>query len=72
MKKNFCLIVCFVYLATFCQEKPVRWQQQVDYKMVVDVDVEKHTYEGTQRLVYKNNSPDELSRVFYHLYFNAF
>ncbi|MAP99926.1 MAG: peptidase M1 [Flavobacteriaceae bacterium] len=72
MKKIFCLIVYFFYLATFCQEKPVRWQQQVDYKMVVDVDVEKHTYEGTQRLVYKNNSPDELSRVFYHLYFNAF
>ena len=27
---------------------------------------------GTQELVYSNNSPDTISRVFYHLYFNAF
>ena len=28
--------------------------------------------EGRQRLTYTNTSPDTLSRVFYHLYFNAF
>ncbi|MCM4165365.1 peptidase M1 [Arenibacter sp. A80] len=48
------------------------WQQNVDYSMEVNVDVEKYLYNGTQKLVYTNNSPDELSRVFYHLYFNAF
>jgi hypothetical protein len=36
------------------------------------MDVNKHTYKGTQKLVYTNNSPDTLNRVFYHLYFNAF
>ena len=45
-----------------------RWQQEVDYTMVIDVDVENHTYKGTQSLVYTNNSPDDLDRVFYHLY----
>jgi hypothetical protein len=49
-----------------------RWQQHVSYKMVIDVDTESRSYVGTQELVYTNNSPDTISRVFYHLYFNAF
>ncbi|MBO0342042.1 MAG: M1 family metallopeptidase [Allomuricauda sp.] len=48
------------------------WQQHVDYTMDVQMDVETYQYNGTQKLVYTNNSPDELSRVFYHLYYNAF
>nr|WP_236263019.1 M1 family metallopeptidase [Aggregatimonas sangjinii] len=48
------------------------WQQHVDYTMEVDMDVETFQYTGTQKLVYTNNSPDQLSRVYYHLYFNAF
>ncbi len=48
------------------------WQQKVDYKMDIDVDAENYQYKGKQTLVYTNNSPDVLDRVFYHLYFNAF
>ena len=48
------------------------WQQHVDYTMDVKMDVETYQYNGTQKLVYTNNSPDALSRVYYHLYFNAF
>ncbi|RMA66032.1 M1 family metallopeptidase [Ulvibacter antarcticus] len=48
------------------------WQQKVDYKMEIDMDVKTHQYKGKQELVYTNNSPDTLNRVFYHLYFNAF
>ena len=48
------------------------WQQHVDYAMQVDMDVDTYQYTGTQKLVYTNNSPDELTRVYYHLYFNAF
>lgn len=36
------------------------------------MDVETYRYSGTQMLVYTNNSPDTLRRVFYHMYFNAF
>ena len=39
---------------------------------VIDFDVEKHQFEGEQKIVYTNNSPDLLDKVFYHLYFNAF
>lgn len=48
------------------------WQQEVDYKMNIDVDVTNWQYKGTQQLVYTNHSPDTLYKVFYHLYFNAF
>ena len=48
------------------------WQQAVDYKMNVDVDVKTFEYSGEQKLLYTNNSPDSLKKVFYHLYFNAF
>lgn len=40
--------------------------------MEIDVDTENHQYDGYQKLVYTNNSPDVLNRVYYHLYFNAF
>ncbi|WP_299549045.1 M1 family metallopeptidase [Seonamhaeicola sp.] len=48
------------------------WQQHVDYKMAIDMDVNTYQYKGKQTLVYTNNSPDVLNRVYYHLYFNAF
>ena len=48
------------------------WQQRVDYTMDVTMDVSSSVYGGTQRLVYTNNSPEDLSVVFYHLYYNAF
>ncbi len=48
------------------------WQQKVDYTMEVDMDVKNFQYQGTQKLVYTNNSPETLKRVYYHLYFNAF
>lgn len=48
------------------------WQQHVDYTMDIDMDVKTYQYKGVQKLVYTNNSPDVLNKVFYHLYFNAF
>ena len=66
------LFITVLLISQFALSQKNYWQQHVDYKMVIDVDVEKHTYIGTQRLVFTNNSPDNLDRVFYHLYFNAF
>lgn len=49
-----------------------RWQQRAKYEMEIDFDAVRHQYKGTQKLVYTNNSPDTLHKVFYHLYLNAF
>ncbi len=40
--------------------------------MDITFDHEKHQFSGKQMINYTNNSPDELHKVFYHLYFNAF
>ena len=40
--------------------------------MDIDMDVQDFTFTGTQKLVYTNNSPDTINKVYYHLFFNAF
>ena len=48
------------------------WQQKADYEINLEVDDEKQRIYGDEIITYTNNSPDVLSRVYYHLYFNAF
>jgi len=66
------LISSISYPSTVFSQPAGYWQQQVEYEMEIDMDVEHHQFSGTQKLTYYNNSPDTLERVFYHLYFNAF
>jgi hypothetical protein len=68
-----CLLMYVVLTSAntlFAQE--FRWQQRADYTMNVRLNTKTHILEGTQKLVYHNNSPDTLTKVYYHLYFNAF
>ena len=48
------------------------WQQEVKYKMEINLDVETNRFSGKQTVKYQNNSPETLKKVFFHLYFNAF
>ena len=68
------LILLFFCLALSLQSlsQPDRWQQRAEYKMEIDMDVKSHQFKGIQELIYFNNSPDTLTNVYYHLYFNAF
>jgi len=72
MKNRFALIIIIfsIYIAK-AQQHPY-WQQHVDYTMSIDMDVKTYQYTGSQKIVYTNNSPDTLDKVFYHLFFNAF
>ena len=76
MKKILFVALSFSMMVSSAQQKNASrkgyWQQHADYTMDIDVDVKKYQYKGTQKLVYTNNSPDVLNKVFYHLYFNAF
>ncbi|MFD1293118.1 M1 family metallopeptidase [Lutibacter holmesii] len=72
MKKLLILLFVANTVLINAQNNTSYWQQQVDYTMDVDMNVETFQYTGTQKLVYTNNSPDVLNRVFYHLYYNAF
>ncbi len=72
MFKRIIFLSLFVTFCTVAQNNTSYWQQHADYTMKVDMDVDQHQYQGSQELVYSNNSPDTLYQVFYHLYFNAF
>lgn len=85
MKKIFFAAVSFLMIISCAQTKDVSkktasmssvnngyWQQHVDYNMDIDMNVNNYQYKGIQKVVYTNNSPDKLNKVFYHLYFNAF
>ncbi|MFT4524728.1 MAG: hypothetical protein ACI9FU_001668 [Granulosicoccus sp.] len=72
MKLKIAFTLILVGSIGFLRAQSGYWQQHVSYQMEVDMDVETHRFTGVQKLVYTNNSPDTLNRVFYHLYFNAF
>jgi len=72
MRKIFYLGIIFSCISFFANAQPDRWQQKVKYVMNIDMNVQTNQFTGKQKLEYWNNSPDTLTRVFYHLYFNAF
>lgn len=72
MKKTFLFFFACILLHQQIFAQPDRWQQRVKYTMVIDMNVQTNQFTGKQKLEYWNNSPDTLTRVFYHLYFNAF
>ncbi|MEZ7505647.1 M1 family metallopeptidase [Flavobacterium sp. Arc2] len=72
MKKLLLISFIIFNLAAVSAQSSAYWQQHVDYKMDVAMDVKNYQYKGTQELIYTNNSPDTLRKVYYHLFNNAF
>ncbi len=72
MKKILLLSLFPIFVLAQNNPNPGYWQQHVDYKMEVNMDVKKFQYTGKQEIVYTNNSNDTLHKVYYHLFNNAF
>jgi hypothetical protein len=72
MKKLILLTFFSAGLGSISAQSSSYWQQHVDYKMNVVMDVKNYQYKGNQELVYTNNSSDTLKKVYYHLFNNAF
>ncbi|MFZ9147070.1 MAG: M1 family metallopeptidase [Sediminibacterium sp.] len=49
-----------------------RWQQHIDYKINAALNVQTNIVKGTENIVYTNNSPDTLRKIYFHMYWNAF
>lgn len=64
---SFLLVSCSLFA-----QRPGYWQQAVDYKMDIDVNESTFQYAGNMTLKYSNNSSRALSKVYFHLYLNAF
>ena len=72
MKKILLLTILTLSFGSVLAQNKGYWQQHVDYKMDVTMDVKTYQYKGNQELVYTNNSQDTLKKVYYHLFNNAF
>ena len=48
------------------------FQQSAEYTMNIVLDTALHQYRGEMTVVLQNNSPDALSRAYFHMFFNAF
>ena len=72
MRKILILLFFATFIVVSAQNNTSYWQQHVNYTMDVDIDVKNYQYKGIQKVEYTNNSPNELYKVFYHLFFNAF
>jgi hypothetical protein len=72
MKKLLLITFITLNVGSISAQSAAYWQQHVDYKMDVTMDVKNYQYKGQQELVYTNNSPDTLKKVYYHLFNNAF
>lgn len=72
MKKISILLLMGLGTISMLFAQPERWQQHIAYQIDVNMDVVTNRFTGSENIVYTNNSPDTLHRVFFHLYWNAF
>jgi len=70
--KYFGLLLGVILATTAFGQRKGYWQQDVQYKMDIDVNEKDYQYDGKMTLIYGNNSGQSLSKVYFHLYFNAF
>lgn len=62
-------VLCLNYASA---QRKGYWQQAVDYNIDINVNEKAYQYNGKMTLKYTNNSGQSLSKVYFHLYFNAF
>ncbi len=72
MKIN-CLFCLFLSLTVQSwTQSDAYFQQEVDYRIELSLDDQLHEVKGTIEMDYTNNSPDELTFIYLHLWANAF
>jgi hypothetical protein len=69
--KSFCsILLLFGGITAFAQE--AYFQQEVNYKISVQLDDEKHQLTGKVDIAYHNNAPNSLDTLYFHLWPNAY
>ncbi len=71
MQKLVLILLIFLSFQSFGQRAGY-WQQRADYDIAIDFDDTQHQFSGNEQITYRNNSPDTLNTVYFHLYYNAF
>ncbi|MFT4093690.1 MAG: M1 family metallopeptidase [Niabella sp.] len=71
-KKLLIIILAFLATTGFAQSNNNYWQQHLDYKIDVALDDKNNALSGAETIVYKNNSPDALDFIWFHIWPNAY
>ena len=64
------LLTCVILMSAVQADE--YWQQFVHYTMVITLDTANHNIHGESSIMYVNQSPDSLDKIYMHLYPNAF
>ena len=78
MRKNLVLIVITLISGQLLSQnlpknlQQAKWQQKVAYSIVVSLDDKKQLLNGFETIQYTNNSPNELTEIFMHLWPNGY
>ncbi len=64
--------ILFIFIMVSTAESSDYWQQKVQYKMDVQLLDSLHQVSGHETIRYINNSPHELSKIWMHLWPNAY
>ena len=70
--KKIILSIAILAIVSNVSAQADRWQQHIDYKINAALNVQTNIVKGTENIVYTNNSPDTLRKIYFHMYWNAF
>ena len=65
-------IVFLLFWANLIEAQKAYFQPPTNYHIAVALDDEKHVLTGNATIDYTNNSPNNLTFIYFHLWFNAF
>ncbi|MDQ6814486.1 MAG: M1 family metallopeptidase [Bacteroidota bacterium] len=69
-KGFFFLLSLFIGTSAFCQNN--YWQQYLRYNIDAQLNDKEKSVTGFETIVYKNNSPETLHYIWFHIYPNAY
>lgn len=72
MKVSNLLACVLISTALHAQSPAPYWQQHLRYSIKAELDDTKHTIRGEETIVYRNNSPQALDFIWFHIWPNAY
>ncbi len=66
------LVLSFLLLWLQGRAQDTYWQQHLRYNITAGLEVETKSISGHEEVVYKNNSPDSLGFIWFHIWPNAY
>lgn len=70
MKKIIFVSLLFISIQSFAQSN--YWQQYIHYSIDAQLNDKESSITGSETIIYKNNSPETLSYIWFHIYPNAY